>query len=150
MKIRLAVSKEKYAEVENALSQCGIEIDDTAEFVLSENNRFIDNLLVKDSVSGNRVQLSVDEIVYIETFGHTVEVHTLTEKYLATDRLYQVCQMLDTEKFLRISNSVVVAKDMVRNIQPTLSMKFILTLAEGTKVDVTRSYYYIFKEAFGI
>ena len=40
MKIRLAVSKEKYAEVEKALTQCGIEIDDTAEFVLSENNRF--------------------------------------------------------------------------------------------------------------
>lgn len=29
-------------------------------------------------------------------------------------------------------------------------MKFILTMANGRKVDVTRSTYYIFKESFGI
>lgn len=29
-------------------------------------------------------------------------------------------------------------------------MKFILTMEDGKKVDVTRSYYYSFKEAFGI
>ena len=29
-------------------------------------------------------------------------------------------------------------------------MKFILTLSDGRRVDVTRSYYYIFKDFFGI
>ena len=31
-----------------------------------------------------------------------------------------------------------------------LPMKFTLTMENGKRVDVTRSYYYIFKEAFGI
>ncbi len=29
-------------------------------------------------------------------------------------------------------------------------MKFVLAMANSRKVDVTRSYYYIFKEYFGI
>ena len=58
--------------------------------------------------------------------------------------------MLDPDQFLRISNSVVIARNKVKSISPTLSMKFILTMQNGKKVDVTRSYYYIFKEYFGI
>lgn len=46
MKIKLAISKQRYKEVETTLTQCGLEIDDNADFILSENNRFIDRLLV--------------------------------------------------------------------------------------------------------
>ena len=38
MKIKLAVSKQRYKEVEDTLTQCGLEIDDDADFTLSENN----------------------------------------------------------------------------------------------------------------
>lgn len=55
MKIKLAVSKQRYKEVENTLTQCGLEIDDDADFTLSENNRYIDRLLVRDTVSDERV-----------------------------------------------------------------------------------------------
>lgn len=86
----------------------------------------------------------------IETFRHMVEVNTQSKTYQALDRLYKVLNLLDPEKFLRISNSVVIAKDKVKSITPTFSMKYILTMTNGKKVDVTRSYYYIFKESFGI
>jgi len=66
------------------------------------------------------------------------------------DRLYKIVNLLNPEKFLRISNSVVISKDKVKKISTTLSMKFILTMINGKKVDVTRSYYYIFKDSFGI
>ena len=68
----------------------------------------------------------------------------------AMDRLYKIFNQLDPEKFLRISNSVVISRRSVVKITPTLSMKFILTMSDGKNVDVTRSYYYIFKENFGI
>ena len=64
--------------------------------------------------------------------------------------LYRLTARLDPEAFLRISHSVVIARSKVVRIAPTLSMKFILTLRDGRTVDVTRSYYYIFKETFGI
>lgn len=150
MKIKLAVSHERYSELKTILENCGFEIDDNADLVLSESNRFIDNLIVRDSTSNEKIFLPVEDIVYIETYGHTVEVLTAKHSYQAYDRLYKIYSLLDPNKFLRISNSVVIAKDKVRQIAPPLSMKFILTMANGKRVDVTRSYYYIFKESFGI
>lgn len=148
MKVRLNVSPERQEELRAILLEHGIEVDEAAELVLSESNAFAGTLMVRRK--GERVLLPSNEIVYIESQGHTVEVHTLEETYQAGERLYQVLARLDEEKFLRISNSVIIAKSKVKRITPTLSMKFILTMADGSKVDVTRSYYYIFKEAFGI
>ena len=54
------------------------------------------------------------------------------------------------EKFLRVSNSVIVARAAIVRISPALSMKFTLTLSDKRRVDVTRSYYYTFKEYMGI
>lgn len=150
MKIKLAVSRQRYKEVETTLTQCGLEIDDNAEFTLSENNRYLDRLPVRDTISEERVFLPVDDIILIEAFGHTIEVHTLYNRYKYFDRLYKLLDMLDPDMFLRISNSVIIARGRVKSISPTLSMKFILTMQNGKKVDVTRSYYYIFKEYFGI
>lgn len=150
MKIKLAVSHVRYDECRAAFEACGIEIDDDADLILSERGRFLDTLIVKDTASNERAVLPVEDIVYIETYGHAVEVHTDRRTYLAFDRLYKLYSMLDPEKFLRISNSVVIAKNQVRQIAATLSMKFILTMSNGKKVDVTRNYYYIFKESFGI
>ncbi len=150
MKIKLAVSKQRYPEVEAALTQCGLEIDENAEFTLRENNRYPDRLLVKDIISEERVFLSVEDIVLIEAFGHTLEVHTMHKRYQVSDRLYKILELLDPDQFLRISNSVIIAKNKVRSISPTFSMKFLLTMENGKKVDVTRSYYYSFKDCFGI
>ena len=150
MKVKLVVSNERYDEIKKMLAERGIEIDDTADLVLSESNRYPDNLIVKDVVKNERVVLLIEDIVYIETYGHTVEVHTQNETYQAMDRLYKIVNQLDPEKFLRISNSVVISKSKVKQISTTLSMKFVLTMVNGKKVDVTRSYYYIFKDSFGI
>ena len=150
MKIKLAVSNERYNEIKTMLTEKGIEIDDNSDLVLSESNRFFDNLIVKDMTTNERVILPVEDIAYIETYGHSVEVHTKDTTYQAMDRLYKIVNLLDPDKFLRISNSVVIAMDKVKKITPTLSMKFVLTMSNGKTVDVTRSYYYIFKEYFDI
>ncbi len=48
MKVKLIVSTERYDEIKRALIERGIEIDDNADLVLSENNRFPDNLIVRE------------------------------------------------------------------------------------------------------
>lgn len=150
MKIKLDISNERYDEIKSALEERGIEIDDTADLVLSETNSFIDNLTVREKGTNARIILLVEDIVCIESFGHIIEVQTQEAQYQATDRLYRIVSLLDPSKFLRISNSVVIARNKVKRITPTLSSKFILTMTNGKRVDVTRSYYYIFKEYFGI
>lgn len=150
MKVKLVVSDDRYEELKTLLISHNIEIDEDADLILYEQNRFINTLSVRDSVSNEIVMLPVGEIVFIETFGRAVVVHTNNHAYHAGDRLYKIYNLLDPERFLRISNSVVIARDKVQRITPSLFMKFTLTMSDGTNVDVTRSYYYIFKEYFNI
>ena len=150
MKIRLDVGEKRRREVEQALTACGIEIDDGADLILCETVHGPERLLVRDDETGELVPLPVDDIVYIEAFGHDMEVHTCERRYRLTERLYKLLDTLGPERFLRISNSVIIAKDKISSISPTLSMKFVLTMQNGKRVDVTRSYYYIFKDGIGI
>ncbi len=150
LKVRLTVSEERFVEIQNQLNELGIEVDDEADLVLSEANRFLDSLIVKDFASDEKIVLAVKDISYIETYGHLVEVHTRDSVYKSTERLYKILQQLDNSEFIRISNSVAISRNHVKKIKPTLSMKFVLTMTDDKTVDVTRSYYYMFKEFFNI
>ena len=50
----------------------------------------------------------------------------------------------------RISNSVIINRRHLKEIIPSFSMKFRLRMSDGSIVEVTRSYYSSFKEAFRI
>ncbi len=149
MKIRLNISEDKFDEVKDKLVKAGFEVDDNGEFVLTEAEGRSAWIEAKDP-AGQKMRIAVEKIIYIESFGHDVEVHTTEGLFYAKDRLYQLDEMLDKKQFFRVSNSVIISRKHVTRIRPTLSMKFILTMEDGTQVDVTRSYYYSFKEFFGI
>lgn len=55
MKIRLAVSEKRRQEIEEALTACGIEIDEDSDLTLSESGKSPGRLLVRDAASGERV-----------------------------------------------------------------------------------------------
>ncbi|MEH7383054.1 hypothetical protein V7138_21505 [Bacillus sp. JJ1533] len=57
MKIKLDISNGRYDEIESALEELGIEIDDTVDLVLSETNSFIDNLIVREKETNARIVL---------------------------------------------------------------------------------------------
>lgn len=149
MKIKLSVSDENRENVRHTLEDHGIEIDEDADYVLTERDKFPGHLTVRDENSA-KMLISSDDIVTIESYGHTVEIHTSDKVFTTSDRLYQLDAMLDPACFLRISNSVIISKKQVKEIIPTFSMKFILKMKNGTRVDVTRSYYGKFKAFFGI
>lgn len=148
MKISLSVSEAKYNEIEQKLLSLGFTIDDDAPFVLTEKNLYAEYICAKDEDVACHIPVS--DIVYIESMGHDIFIHTGDKEYRCTDRLWQLEKTLDPASFLRISNSVIIAKKQVRGIRSALSQRFTVTLSQGSKVDVTRSYYYIFKNEFGI
>lgn len=149
MKIKLVLSDENHDIVADFLTKHGIEIDDSSEFVLIEQNRYPQHLTVKDG-RGERALISVYDIVLIETFGHTVSVVTADGEYTSQLRLYQLELTLDPARFLRISNSVIIQRNKIKRILPSLSMRFVLEMCNSRRVDVTRSYYLKFKEYFKI
>ena len=57
---------------------------------------------------------------------------------------------LSSDDFIRISNSVIIARKSIKKIKPSLSCKYLLTLEDNSIIDVTRTYYYKFKDFFDI
>lgn len=148
LKIRLDVPKVLYDELYHKLCKAGFEICDDAQLIITENKENIDYVSCKKD--GESHHIPVDDIVFIESMGHDVFIHTKSECFKSADRLWQFEKSLNPDIFLRISNSVIINTKAVKGIKAALSQKFVVTLSQGSKVDVTRSYYYIFKNKFGI
>lgn len=148
MKIKLIVSEEHYNDIARELIQKGFEIDDSADLILSENNVYARYIIGKKNDEIFRLKTS--QISHVESFAHDMVAHAEGEEYRITERLRRLEEILDPKEFLRVSNSVIVSLNHIKSIKPSLSQKFILTMSDGSKVDVTRTYYYIFKDVLGI
>jgi len=150
VRIKLLVSEVRYDEIEQELTERGFIIDEDADLILTEKDLFVNHLIVRTKHDNERVRISTNEIIVIESFGHDIVIHTMQGQFKTNERLYQLERLLNPEQFLRVSNSVIIAKNKIKRITPTLSSKFILTMSNGQTVDVTRSYYGIFKDHMGI
>lgn len=130
------------------IRQKGIENDETSEYVLSKKGGDVRYLSAKKDEQTFFVP--VDDVIYIDSLGHDVMIHTMDGVYTTKERLKQLEADLDSERFLRVSNSAIVATGAVRRIEASILQKFILHMTNGDKVDVTRSYYYIFRDRFSL
>ena len=148
MRLKLRLGEERTAEVSEQLAALGIEFDEDADLILTEENYRADHLVCKDGT--DTVIVPLEEIHYIEARGHDVFVNTADAQYKTSMRIYQLEQELPAESFIRISNAIIIARDSIKRIRPGLSSKFYLTLKCGAAVDVTRTYFYKFKEFYGI
>lgn len=148
MKIKLDVSKELYDGLKRKLTEAGFEISEDAALVLTDCVESAEYISCKKD--GGTHHILEEEIIFIESMGHDVFIHTNSEVYKSSDRLWQLEKSLSSDVFLRISNSVIINTKEVKGIKSALSQKFLVTLSDGSRVDVTRSYYYIFKNKFGI
>ena len=83
MRVRLSVSEEIYEKTKIELLDHGIEIDDDSELELIERQGGTEYLNVKNEV-GDRVKIKVEDIVFIESFGRNMDVHTNSETFRAS------------------------------------------------------------------
>lgn len=150
MKIRLAISDDKLDEVRHFFEEKGIEIDDDSEYVLTMRDGHVGHLSARNMKTGDKVYIATDDILYIESYGHQIEITTDNGTFSGTDPLCQLIVILDPKKFTRISKSVIIAKNKVKQIRPSLSMKFVLTMRDGRRLEVTRSFYNSFRDEFNI
>ena len=148
LKIKLRVSGERYREIADELTAKGIEIDDTADLMLTEQHSPAAFLIGKRDDEIYR--LNTAEISHIESFAHDVIAYTDSGAFKISERLKTLALILDPGVFIRVSNSVILSVNHIQSIKPAFTQKFIVTMKSGAKIDVTRSYYYIFKEFFGI
>lgn len=148
LKIKLEVSESSYNEIKNKLLEIGFEISDDAEFILTERNHYSNYISCRNE--DTNCHILTNDIIFIESMGHDISLHTKDKTYKCNETLTSLEKFLNPDEFLRISKSVIISKNKVKAIRAGLSQKFIVTLSNGLKVDVTRSYYHIFRNEFGI
>ncbi|MBQ4468379.1 MAG: LytTR family transcriptional regulator [Firmicutes bacterium] len=146
MKLKVMLSSDD--PIMEELRKLNIEIDDRSEYVLTRREMDLNYLPAKNDEQ--TFYISIDDIIFIESLGHDVMLHTKDGVYVTKERLKTLERMLDPDDFLRVSNSSIVSIKNIRRIEASILQKFILHMSNGDKVDVTRSYYYIFKDRFNI
>ncbi len=130
------------------LLKSGIEDDPESEYILIRKGVGVNYIAGKRE--DQQFYLDISDVCFIESMGHDILIHTSDGTYNSGDRLKALEQVLPADRFLRVSSSAIVNLKMIRRIESTLMQKFILHMSNGSKVDVTRNYYYIFRDRIGI
>ena len=98
----------------------------------------VDRLVLK---AGSRfLLLSTDEIDWIEASDVYVRLHTSGRSHLMRTRIKSVEKQLDAKQFIRIHRSTIVNLRRVREIVPHYNGGAIVSLRDGTKLKMSRSY----------
>ncbi len=105
---------------------------------LRPENRLGDRLAVKSD--GRVVFVKISELDWIEACDNYVELHVGTASHLLRETLSRLSERLPSQQFLRISRSIIINMDRVRELQPLFHGEYCIILRDGTKVTLTRTY----------
>jgi two-component system LytT family response regulator len=105
---------------------------------LDTSRRYLRRVLVK---TGSRtVLLRTSEIDWIESAGNYVRLHVGRERHLLRETMAALEEKLDPEQFVRIHRSTMVNLERVRELEPYFHGDYVLRLADGTKLTLSRTY----------
>jgi DNA-binding LytR/AlgR family response regulator len=143
MKIRLLVNKKEREKLTKELKESGFIIDDIEyEYTLVSNQKV-------DRITGYKDKeiylINPEDVLYFESFGNEIICHTVNFTCNVKYKLYELENLFIDKKYMRVSNSYIVNLNQIKSIKPTFNSKFILTMKNNDLVDVTRTYYALFK-----
>ncbi len=98
----------------------------------------LDRLLVKEE--GRMYFVPVTEIDWIEAFGNYARLHTGPRVHLIRETMATLERALDTRRFARIHRSTIVNLDRVRQMDLWGSGDYMVRLADGTQLKLSRWY----------
>ena len=98
----------------------------------------LDRLLVKEE--GKMYFVPVVEIDWIEAFGNYARLHTGPRTHLIRETMATLERALDTRKFARIHRSTIVNLDRIKQMDLWGSGDYMVRLADGTQLKLSRWY----------
>jgi two-component system, LytTR family, response regulator len=100
--------------------------------------RHLERITLKDA--GRITFVKTRDIDWIEAEGDYVSIHSLGRRHLLRGKIGALEVRLDPALFARIHRSTIVNIDRIRELQPLFSGEYSLTLHDGTRLTVSRSY----------
>ncbi len=148
MKIKIVCRKENYDKYKAMLETAGFTICEQAELTFREDDYQQETFIGERNSSYEIIHYS--KIVFIESFGHEISLHTLENTYAIREKLYEVEGVLHDKDFIRINKSQIVNKRAIKQIIPTFNSRINLLMKNEEKLTVTRNYNQTFKRSIGL
>jgi two-component system LytT family response regulator len=91
--------------------------------------------------SGGRITiLKTADIAWIQAAHNHIEIHEDKQSHLLRETISGIEQKLPPERFVRISRSVIVNVDRVKELKPLLHGEYEVTLQNGTRLTLSRRH----------
>lgn len=97
-----------------------------------------DRLLFKQD--GRVIFVRTETIDWIEADGNYLRVRVGDEAHYIRETMARIEEQLAPEKFMRISRSVIVNLDRVKELQPLFYGDYAVLLRNGTRLNMSRHY----------
>jgi DNA-binding LytR/AlgR family response regulator len=106
-------------------------------FFTTENSKIKTEEVVVNSVNvkidGYFMEIELDQILFAQSFGNYVKLHTLKKTYLASITTTELEKCLPEKKFIRIHKSYIVALDKIESTEKD----FIIIKKERLPIGIT-------------
>ncbi len=135
--MNVSISKIPQNEAELVDIRCHEETDEVREiasFVRSRQGQ------LTAFIEGRQYNVSVTEIMYIDSVDNRTFIYTQSEVYESKQRLYELEDFLKRRHFLRISKSAIVNLMKIISVKPALGGRFSAVLSNGEEIIISRKY----------
>lgn len=102
------------------------------------------------SENGSTYNVSVEEILYIESVDKKTFLYTTGHILQTEKRLYELEELLDEKTFFRCSKSVIVNLNKVTRLKPEVTRNILATLTNGEVIVISRRYVRALKALIGM
>lgn len=85
---------------------------------------------------GKYARILTEQIIYIESFGHTITVHTSDNDYIGQNKFKDICKLLETHGFIQCHKSYAVNMKYI----DTIEKNSCVNMVNGTMLPIGRKY----------
>ena len=103
-KVRLEINEESFEEIREMLEKSGFSVttEDDEDYILLQKDLHVSHLSVRN-YDGDRIHVPVEDIIFMESYGHSIDVICTSGRYQSSQSLRQLLEALDPAVFIRIS-----------------------------------------------
>lgn len=143
-RFREALSKAKQQMEMKERGELAARVIEMADQARSEAS---DRVIVKSK--GRLIVWHLDQIDFVEAVGNYVRIYVGRESHLLRETMTSLEGRLDARRFMRIHRSRIVNLDRIRELEPTESGDYIVTLTTGVQLTLSRKYKAKLHDRFG-
>jgi len=105
---------------------------------LKSSAHHTDRIAVKSA--GKVVFLKLSEVDWVESADNYVKLHVRNDSHMLRETMNALEHKLPPDRFLRISRSTIVNVERIKELHPLFHGEYVVVLANGARLNLTRSY----------